>query len=70
MTSFVPSLLSAISSLFAGSEEQRDCGYHLFFYRCTEFPTIIRPARQIDDPESVKSFLTGIVLSDMMVEQS
>lgn len=64
---FVAPLMAAISTLLAGSPEQRDCAYHLFFYRCTEFPTIMRPARLLDDADSVKSFLTGIVLPDLAV---
>lgn len=46
---FVVPLMAAISTLLAGSPEQRDCAYHLFFYRCTEFPTIMAvraPARR------------------------
>lgn len=64
---FVSPLMTAIATLLAGSPEQRDCAYHLFFYRCTEFPTIMRPARLLDDVDSVKSFLTGIVLPDLAV---
>ena len=64
---FVSPLMTAIATLLAGSPEQRDCAYHLFFYRCTEFPTIMRPARLLDDADSVKSFLTGIVLPDLSV---
>ena len=64
---FVSPLMAAISTLLAGSPEQRDCAYHLFFYRCTEFPTIMRSARLLDDADSVKSFLTGIVLPDLAV---
>ena len=64
---FVAPLMAAIATLLAGSPEQRDCAYHLFFYRCTEFPTIMRPARLLDDVDSVKSFLSGIVLPDLAV---
>lgn len=67
---FVSLLMTAISTLLAGSPEQRDCAYHLFFYRCTEFPTIMRPVRTLDDAGSVASFLSGIVLPDLAVRLS
>lgn len=59
--------MEAISSLLNISVEGRDCAYHLFFYRCNEFPCIMRPIRSIADPESVNQFITNIVIPDLSV---
>ena len=59
--------MTVINSLSSGSEEDRDCSYHLFFYRCLEFPCIMRPIRAASDPDSIVSFLTSIALPDLQV---
>ena len=57
--------MEAILQLLEGSPEQRDCGYHLFFYRNCEFPSIMRSIRTVDDPQFVSSFLERFVLVDL-----
>lgn len=59
--------MQAISSLLNTSVEGRDCAYHLFLYRCNEFPCIMRPIRNIADKESVDQFITNIVIPDLSV---
>ena len=57
--------MEAILQLLEGSPEQRDCGYHLFFYRNCEFPSIMRSVRTVDDLQAVNSFFERYVLSDL-----
>lgn len=57
--------MTAILQLLEGPPEQRDCAYHLFLYRCGEFPSILRPLRTVDDPAAVASFLEQVVTRDI-----
>ena len=58
-------LMTAILQLLEGPPEQRDCAYHLFLYRCGEFPSVVRPLRSVDDPAAVTSFLEQVVTRDI-----
>lgn len=62
--------MAAISSLLNTSLESRDCAYHLFFYRCAEFPCIMRPIRSLPDEECVKQFVANVVIPDLSVFSS
>lgn len=62
--------MAAISSLLNTSLESRDCAYHLFFYRCIEYPCIMRPIRNLPDEESVKQFIANVVIPDLSVFSS
>ena len=57
--------MEAILQLLEGSPEQRDCGYHMFFYRNCEFPSIMRSIRTVDDIQFVNSFLERFALVDL-----
>ena len=56
--------------LLGGPLEQRDCAYHLFLYRCCEFPSIMRSVHTVDDQASLQSFLEQIVVNDLLTSTS
>lgn len=59
--------MTAISSLLNTSLESRDCAYHLFFYRCAEFPCIMRPIRNATDVDTIMQFISSVIIPDLSV---
>ena len=60
--------MQAISQLAEGPVEQRDCAYHLFLYRCCQYPSIQRAMTKVDDMDSLQHFFSQIVINDLMAE--
>ena len=58
--------MQAIAQLLDGPMEQRDCAYHLFLYRCCQYPSIQRAVMNVDDLDSLQSFFSQIVMTDLM----
>lgn len=59
--------MTAISSLLNTSLESRDCAYHLFFYRCTEYPCIIRSIHDAPDVNTIMQFISNVIIPDLSV---
>ena len=58
--------MQAIAQLVEGPAEQRDCAYHLFLYRCCQYPSIQRAMMKADDLDSLQNFFNQIVMNDLM----
>ena len=58
--------MQAIAQLVEGPAEQRDCAYHLFLYRCCQYPSIQRAVMKVDDLDSLQNFFNQIVMNDLM----
>ena len=62
--------MTEISSLLEGNDMQKDCAYHLLQYRFVQYPSILKSPRNLDDVQTVSSFVQSVAFNDLMVMDS
>ena len=67
---FIPMLMTEISSLLEGNDMQKDCAYHLLQYRFVQYPNILKSPRNLDDVQTVSSFIQSVAFNDLMTASS